>query len=105
MEAARLRIQADFNYGGRNFATDTGIVAMSAKGGPKHELTKNYDLQFQSLGVEIRDGLELVLWDDDCLDDGTPAHLEVDAVVHFDAKRGWYATYGWQQARWVPEGP
>jgi hypothetical protein len=99
-----LRVRADFNYGGRDDA-GRGIVILAVKQGSKDSLSELYAGQLKALGVDIREGLELVLWDDDRLDDGTPAYLEVDAVVGYDPRRGWHATYEWDKARWVPVQP
>jgi hypothetical protein len=81
-----LRVRADFNYGGRDDA-GRGILILAAKQGAKDSVSELYAGQLKALGVDIRVGLELVLWDNDRLDDGTPAYLEVDAVVGYDPTR------------------
>ena len=51
-------------------------------------------------GIELREGLVLLLYTDDGDDEGNPDELRVDGVVRFDAKtQTWVAEVDWIATR------
>jgi len=42
-----------------------------------------------------------VLWNTDVDDEGNAVDLEVDATLHYDDERGWYADFCRNARRWV----
>lgn len=84
------RVELDLNYGGRG---DDGRGLTVLERGNLRAI--------EIAGVELRDGLALLLADEDGFEDGSPAWLEIPAVVARDGNR-WVALWHEDDRLWVP---
>jgi hypothetical protein len=84
------RVEVDLNYGGRG--RDGRGLTVLARGNLR---------AVEDAGIELRDGMPLLLADQDGFDDGSPAWLEIPAVVERDGDR-WVAVWHEDDRRWTP---
>jgi hypothetical protein len=83
------KIYADFNG---NTKTDSGEDWLFLDG-------KGTTTDLKRLGIELKDGLKLILYDNDEDSNGNSDDLEVDGVVKYDPDYKWVAIVDWSKMR------
>jgi len=100
-----VRLNVDFNYGGRNPATNEGAVMLYPKSGDRTGMLAQIQAQFESAGVEPVDGMAVVLVDEraDSDEHGRVCDMVVAGKLRWSpADHQWRATYVWDAMAWVP---
>jgi hypothetical protein len=101
-----LRLRVDFNYSGRD--GEKGVVFLYPKSGDRSGLKSSIQVQFDEAGVELSDGLPVILYEPaaDADDDGTVCDMEVVGTLQWDQVLcRWHARYEWNAMKWIASGP